>query len=324
MSAKEVTYQIKVTGWELAALTAANVTVFIVAGLFIGAIFRAAHLISLYQPSVDAWSYAEAHLYIVLVEIGLWLLIARAAVRFKAYTRRIQHSRDGAALGFIADAMLLSLVYTMLFNMASTIKTLFMRSPYLDLATGIANLLPLAVFAFLSILLFIGSSRLKHLASDVSQGLNYRGKKLIILSVVGFALLVLPYGIYFSWVAPSLRDDDGLHHFVMSRGMLCVTYLIPFAVTWLLGLLSCLNLARYADSVKGKLYKPMFHKLYLGILVAYLASYLVQIWYASNVEANRFGFGLLSLIGLILMLAAGYLLMYQGASRLYLLEGSQN
>jgi hypothetical protein len=131
---------------------------------------------------------------------------------------------------------------------------------------------------------------------------------------------VFPYGEYFYRVAPKLVDDDGLRHFALLPSTLVAVYLVPFAVVWLLGLLACLHLAKYAFLVPGKIYKPIFYNLYVGILVSYVSTYLIQLFYVSNLHSNRFGVGLVIIVGLIALLIAGYGVIYRGASQLYLVE----
>ncbi len=319
MQRKPAGLRARTTNWNFVAPIAAYVAVFLAAFLFFFMIFRDAHLIALYQPGVDASSYIEAHTYIVLVEIALWLIMARAALRFMSYTRKIVYSPDGAALHYIALAMLLSFVYAIVFDMASTFKTLFMRSAYLGLITTITNLLPLIVFLLLSMLLFIGSFKLKRLVPD-NPAQARRNRRVIVLSLAIFLLLVFPYAEYFYRMAPALLDDDGLRHFTLLPGILIAVYLLPFAAIWLLGLLSSLNLAQYARRIGGKIYRPAFRSLYIGILTAYISTYLIQIFYVSNVPSNQFGFGLMFIITLIFLLMAGYALMYRGADQLYKLE----
>src|SRR6185437_9633577 len=106
------------------------------------------------------------------------------------------------------------------------------------------NLLPLAIFLVLSVQLFIGTIRLKHLLPDTVTQLR-RNRYVVVSCLVLFALVVIPFGKYFYSVAPVLLDDDGLHHFTVSSAVLLGVYLLPFAVIWLLGLLSCLNLTQY-------------------------------------------------------------------------------
>lgn len=319
MHRKTAVYWVRTTDREFLMLVGMLMVVFLAAFAFLFMIFRSAHLVGLYQPHINAASYTEAHTYIVLIEIVLWAVIAKAAARFKAYTHKIRGSTDGAALDFIANAILLSFAYAILFDVASTFKTLFMRSASLPVVTTLTNLLPLAVFLLLSVLLFIGTFKLKRLLPDTRLQLR-RNRYIIALSLAVFVLVVIPFGEYFYHIAPAMLDDDGLRHFAVSPSALLVVYLLPFAVIWLLGLLSCLNLAQYASRVRGKLYRPMFRNLYLGILIAYISTYLIQVWYASNLPSNRFGFGLLSIIVLIFLLILGYGLMYVGANQLYLLE----
>ena len=317
MPPKRMQYQVKAHGWELRALAAAYTVIFIAAVGFVFMIFRDMRLIARYKPAINAPLYAETHTYIVLIESVLLLVIARAAIRFKAYTLRIRNSRDGTALTYIANAMLLSLPYAILFDIASTVKTLFMRTPALGLVTTITNLAPLAVFLCLSTILCIGTMKLKRL---LPPGKDERAHWAIVACVGGFLVAIVLYACYFYHMAPSLRDDDGLHHFALSAPALAGVYLLPFAVIWLLGVLSCVNLAHYASRVPGKIYQPMFKNLCCGILISYISTYLVQIFYVSNISSNQFGVGLGIVVALVAFVTVGYGLMYRGAAQLYTLE----
>lgn len=312
-------YDVKADKREFASLVAAYATVFISALALTFLTFRVAHLLGRYRTGVDPLSYVEMHVYIVLIEVVLWLVMARAAIRFKAYAWRIRHSQDGSALNLIATAILLSFIYAILFDAAATFKPLFLGSAYLPAVITTTNLLPLAMFLLLSALLFVGSRRLSRLVpSDTIFG--RRHQRATILSLALFALLVIPYGEYFYQAAPMLTDDDGLNHFILPPAVLIAVYLAPFIAIWLLGLLSCLNLAKYAHQVAGKIYKPTFRNLYAGILISYISTYLIQLFYLSNAPSSRFGFGLLLAAGLLVMLIIGYSLIYRGANQLYMLE----
>lgn len=312
-------YEIKAGRWEYAARVVAYAAVFGAAAIFVFMIFRAGHLIERYQPAIDPFSYAETHLYVLLVEVALWMIIAKAAIRFKAYAWRIRGSSDGAALNLMANAMLLSFGSAILFDMASTFKTMFMGTALLPNVTTVTNLLPLAVFLLLSVLLYAGSVRLVRLVPS-AKGLGQRYRRLVACSLGLFVLLIIPFGGYFYHVAPLIIDDDGLRHFVLPANVLVGIYLVPFIAIWLLGVLSCVNLATYALRVQGKIYRRYFFTLSTGILIAYISSYLIQIFYVSNLPSNQFGFGLVFILSLIVMLIVGYGLMYRGANQLYMLE----
>jgi hypothetical protein len=319
MESRAVKIGVRTVSWEAMASITAYSVIFISAIFFTYMIFRASDLIANSVSTVNAKLYVETHFYILLIEVVLWLIMARAAIRFKAYTRQIRQSKDGNALNNIANAILLSVVYAIIFDMASTIKTLFMNTSILAPVTTLTNLVPLALFVVLTLLLYYGSYRLVRLL-PYSSITHRRSRQIFIISLVIFVLLVIPYSGYFHRIAPTMLDDDGLHHFVMSPGILTVVYIIPFVFVWLLGLLACINLANYASSVRGKIYRPMFKKLYFGVLIAYISTYCIQIWYVSNVASNRLGIGLITLVALIILLITGFILIFQGANKLYKLE----
>ncbi len=321
METRAVRYGIKTVGWEYVALTCAYSVIFGAALVFLYMVFHGSDLIAANRTGVDPALYRESHTFIVLIEVILWAIMARAAIRFKSYAREISPSKDGKALNYIANAMLLSVVYAILFDAASTVKTQFINSPNLHFVTTVTNLVPLALFLFLSILLYIGTIKLKRLLPDQPpEKHKYRNRQLMFLSIAVFTLLLIPYGQYFHQVALTMMDDDGLQHFVISPNVLTYVYLIPFALVWLLGVLSCINLADYANRVRGEVYRRTFRNLYLGILIAYISTYFIQIWYTSNLSANKFGPGLSSLIILIAFLISGFALIYRGANQLYRIE----
>lgn len=319
MTLGTATYNVRADRNELAALLSGYASVFVAALAVILTTFRAAYIIAHQQPSINAFSYAETHTYILLVEVVMWMIMVRAAIRFKSYARRIMLSKDGSGLNLIADAMLLSFVYAVLFDIASSVKTLFMGTTYIQTVTTVTNLLPLAVFLLVSVLLFAGSLRLSRLVHGKPAFINHY-QRLAALSLALFTVLIVPYGEYFYQVAPSILDDDGLRHFTLPHTTLIAVYLLPFIMVWLLGLLSCLKLVKYAHLVSGKIYKPKFRNLYLGILISYFSTFLIQIFYVSNLPSNRFGVGLIIIISLIVLIIIGYSLMYRGANQLYMLE----
>lgn len=319
METRAVRYGTKTVGWEIAALILAYTAIFIAAALFILMIYRASQLIGANMPGINPKLYTETHTYIVLIEVILWSIMARAAVRFKAYAREISHSKDGEALNYIANAILISVAYAILFDMASTFKTLFMTTPNLHVVTTVTNLLPLTLFVYLTVLLFIGTIKLKRVLPE-GTGSKKRNYSIILIALAIFLLVVIPYGIHFYHFSSVMLDDDGLHHFVLSPGTLTFVYLLPFSFVWLLGLLSCVNLAEYSRRIRGEIYRPMFRNLYRGILIAYVSTYFIQIWYVSNLSSNRFGAGMYILLVLIALLIAGFVLLYRGANQLYRLE----
>jgi len=281
---------------------------------FVGIMFRAAALIHRFDPQINSRLYLVTHLLTLLCEVVLWYILARSAVRFKSYAVSVIESKDGRALNYIANAVALGLLYAMLFGMASTVKTIFWQSPDLTLITSITNLLPLLVLLISSVYLLVGTRALRELLvspKGVSHTRQYVGLLLVFVAI---------YALYFYHVAAHLLDDDGLHHFDLSPGVLLLVYVLPHTVAWLLGLFSCLNLARYARNVRGAIYKSLFHDLYMGVTIAFIGMYLAQVFYVSNLSSNQFSAGLVFVLAVILLLIRGCLLIYSGTNKLYTLE----
>jgi hypothetical protein len=281
---------------------------------FILIMFRAASLIHKFNSRIDTHLYLITHLLTLACEVVLWYVVARSAIRFKSYALSVIESRDGRALNYIANAVALGLLYAILFGMASTVKTVFWQSPHLKLVTTCTNLLPVAVILAASVYLFAGTRALMWLLPNHKKGARvWQYISLLFIFVVGYAM-------YFYHVAAHLLDDDGLHHFGLSPGTLLLTYVLPYAMAWLLGLLSCLNLSRYAKQVRGTIYKSLFRNLYLGITTSFVGMYLVQIFYVSNLYSNKFSPGLFFIIAVIALLIRGSLQIYSGVNKLYMIE----
>jgi hypothetical protein len=225
--------------WRSQALVGSYVVIVLVSAAFIYMMYQASQIISRSNPRIDAGLYFETHLSTFIAEIVLWIIIARAAIHLKAYTRVIKSSPDGQALNIIANAFLISLLYAMLFGMASTTKTLFWHTPYLDTATTVSNLLPLAVVLLFAILLFIGSVKLISIV-NVKRQLT-QGRKHITI-VAAYAVIASLYACYLYREASHIVDDDGLRHFALAPSVLLFVYITPYLTVWLLGLLSCLNI----------------------------------------------------------------------------------
>jgi hypothetical protein len=267
-----------------------------------------------YNPHINFKLYFITHVLIILFELVLWLIITRAVIRFKSYTLIVIKNKDGQALNYIANSLLLSLAYAILFCMASTIKTLFWHSSMFKSVTTITNLVPLFVILVTSIYIFLGTQKLRHLSNSRLRDSNIRPYLSLLF------VFVVSYSLYFYQAAPKLLDDDGLRHFALHATTLLFVYVLPYTIVWVLGVFSCVNLYDYATNVRGVIYKALFSDLYKGLIISFIATYLVQLFDISNLSANTFNFGFIVVLALIVLLMRGYFLIYRGTNQLYKLE----
>jgi hypothetical protein len=261
------------------------------------------------------------HLSILIPEIVIWVIAAIGALRLKAYARSAGRSRDGVAFNYIADAVLLLIVYSVAISLATNVKLLFVHSSpsVLKVATLLTVHIPVMMVLLSSVFLFIGAYELNRMAS---AGLRRLSPWVVELSLAIFVLLVSAYLWYFSIHAPSRVDDDSLSHFAVPVSTLLMTYVLPHIITWLLSLLAFIHLLHYARYVRGSIYRTFLRNLYVGVLLVFGCTYIVQVLYVSNISSRHFSPALLLVFGVLIALMAGYLLIYRGASRLRLLEGS--
>jgi hypothetical protein len=293
----------------------AYVTIVIVALVFALIMYRASNIIQKYNPHINSKLYFWTHLLTIFIELVLWLIIARSAIRFKSYTLTVIKNADGKALNYIANSILISLAYAILFSMASTIKTLFWRNPNLKTITTITNLVPLLAILIASFYILIGTQQLRHLShSRLRDSLNLRP----FLSIL--FVFIITYSMYFYQDAPKVLDDDGLHHFTLSSTTLLFVYVLPYIVVWTIGVFSCINLVDYASNVKGVIYKSLFSDLRNGLIISFIGTYLVQIFDVSSFNSNTFGVGFVILLLILALIIRGYLLIFRGTNQLYKLE----
>lgn len=306
-----------VNKWELPAFAYVYSLLAILAAVYVVITYRAADIIGRYNLSADSTRYFEAHVIRIAVDVALWVVIARAAVRFKFYAKSLSRTEDGEALNYIANALILALLYAISFTMSSTIKTLFYRSSNFKTATTLSNLIPIAFVLVLSGALLIGSLKLNRISS-----IKMVKKKTMeyFIALILFLAAVLLYGMYFYRVAPTITDDDGLPHFVLTPTKLMLVYVLPYGIAWLLSLIGSLNLAYYAHHVEGRIYRLLFSDLYAGIMLGFTGTYLIQIFTVSDLKTNGFNLGLVISLCLLGLIIWGSMLIYRGTTELYKLE----
>ncbi len=264
----------------------------------------------------DSGTFFITNLSYIVFEILVWVVVAHTALHLKAYSRSVIGSPDGQGLDYIANALLLLVPYSILISVGTNVKLLFVNTSYSSQVAAVANHVPLLVVLASAIYLFLGSRRLARLVPAESEA--SRQRRIVALALL--ALLSVTFARYFYAVAPSIKDDDGLLHYGLSAGVMLLTYVLPYVVVWLLGVLACLNLVHYMHRVKGVVYKRLFRDLYSGLLLVFICTFIVQLLLASQISTKAFSLQLAPVFGVILLLLLGYALIYRGVNQLHRLE----
>ena len=254
-------------------------------------------------------------LSISVVEVVLWLIAFHCAVRFKRYANSIKQSKDGKSLGYVANGLLLLVVYIVALGLSVVLLDLVRDAPYRNMAIAAKNYLPLGIALASSLYLYVGSRRLAGLVG--SKGRNHRreqGYKVL------FGIFALLFAINFYLHATQVRGDYGMPRFTFPINILMFSYLLPSIVMWALGLLACANLAWYARHTPGTIYKRLFRNLYQGILTVLLSIFMFQLLLISPLVFIGMSSGIMMIYGILFMAIFGFVLVYRGAQKLAKLE----
>lgn len=254
-------------------------------------------------------------LTVLVPVIAIWLIAARGAERFKKYAYSISKSDDGQSMNYIADGLLLLVVYIIILNFISSIILLASGTQLLAVLTVLANHIPVVVAVLASILLYRGSKKL----SAMVKG-SFWTKKKLLLALVPYLLFMIVLAVDFVQGASSLMSSSGQSRFAMPAPVLLFTYFVPHAVVWLLGILSAGNLAWYAKHVPGKIYKQLFSDIHKGIVLVYLAVFSAQLLISSPSLGKNASLAFTLLYAVLVLAISGYVYIYKGSARLQQVE----
>jgi hypothetical protein len=252
---------------------------------------------------------------ITIPEIIIWIIAMSGAVKLKQYAVSIIDDQDGKAYNYIADSLLLLVMYVILLTSFSTVTLLFTDSSYLRIAVIARNYVPIIIVLASAWLLFLGSQKLIHITRRNIWNLH----NLVVLALpfVGFLIM---YSRRFYEIVPSLTDINDVPRFATPVHVLFFTYILPHVIVWMLGVMSCVNLAQYAAHVPGSIYRSLFSSLYKGIMLVYIGILGAQAIIISSAVLTKFGAMAGIIYGVLLLGAAGFILVYRGVNKLQQIE----
>lgn len=252
---------------------------------------------------------------IAIPELLIWLIALRCAVRFKSYTAKIRKSDDGSRLVYIANGLLFLAAYIITLTFGDIVVGLLHHSSHVVVAVALQHYVPLAIALVSTGLLYIGSWQLVGLVG--SSGRNRRKELLYVATFIMFVTLLV---MNFYAHTTDLMSEHGLPGFVVSANILMGTYVLPYIISWSLGLLAAANLAWYSYNTPGVLYKRMFRDFYLGILVVMLSIFVAQIVMIASSTLESLGVGLIVVYAVLSLTLLGFALIDRGIHKLERLE----
>jgi hypothetical protein len=280
-------------------------------------------LLTFFAPDTASSAHFNMHgaervlidLTILLPVHLIWLLATYGVTTFKNYSIMLKGSKEGAGIDLIADGLLVTLTYFVVSSLYSSVMPYLIHYQHYDaLAVIRDHLAPLfSLVAFF--LLYRGSSLLRQVTpfSTWTTG--------TIWMLVGYGVFVAAFVFDFATTAtgggPTRTSIDILPHEV-----LLITLILPYVIAWFLGVLACINIAKYANHVKGSLYRKALRDLVLGISgIAIFVIVIQLIGFANRYFSDWTLTPILAILyALIILYGLGFVFVASGAKKLAHIE----
>ena len=261
-------------------------------------------------------SNTEYHTLMVLVGlpmVAVWFAAFYGYIKLAQYARSIRSHPEGKAFRHLARG----------------VKWLAWGLPACNnlnallggLAHSFHGFLPAAIiishYAFLAIALLAFTA----MANGARELADIHGKlptkQVIRISII----LLIALSVAYTYVTThSVTSHRNPYH--LPVWLILLTIIIPYLYAWIMGLVAAFQIAAYRRSVSGLLYQRALSMLASGAMMAIVAAIIYQYVSGSSAYLRRIHLnGSLLLLYLILLVyAAGFVLMARGAQRLRRIE----
>jgi hypothetical protein len=274
-------------------------------------------------PEANAYGLSQTEIKllgfsIILPIIVIWFVALYGSLRFKIYAQSIVRSSDGRSLNLIANGLLV-LVYSLAVN--STLQSFnpVMRQHY-NFQTWSVLVDHIAVIGALAAfwLIYLG-------ARGLSRMVNHRDLQ---STWTRLGAILVPFALLYIWEIlhnpyRNFSPDPGhIPSFYLTDTMLLLTLCLPYILTWVIGLGAVASLSVYYRYSKGVIYRRSLTGLIYGLGSIIGSSIVIQLITAIAPSLARLGLHevLALLYGLIIIYAAGHVLILNGARKLALIE----
>lgn len=280
--------------------------------------------LTIFQPhnaSSDRYNLTDIQIFLleltIIIPIAvIWIMAFYGAAHFKRYSELISGSPEAPAIRLIANGLVITLAYLVLNAVLGAALPYLIGSPAHHALLIVRDYVAAATAISALILLYLGSDRLHRIAQFATWTPS------TILLLVGYLIFSGLFVWGFLTFTPYRAADAQSAAAVVPPTILLFSLILPYLLSWFLGLLSGVNIIRYAKYVKGSIYKKALHDLVLGIWsVVFLVMVLQALSFASrNLAHLGLGAVLILIYVLLVLYGLGFLFVRSGAKKLARLE----
>jgi hypothetical protein len=255
-------------------------------------------------------------LAVVIPVILIWVAAFYGYIRLKYYSVVIKKSREGTALGYIAQGLgWLAFGLPALSIISSTLNYISRtHSRLAPTSTIVQNYLNLGLYLIAFIAISKGAYRLIEYVKKKPDNTEQNTWVImhIVLAVV-YTYLVINRPLY---------SEGQKSIYYLPNWLILSTLVIPYLFLWYSGLRSAYRIQFFSKTVKGSLYRKAISNLASGLSFIIISTVVLQFFSTLSARVDRLS--LLPLIILIyillIVIAIGYLLVARSAQKLKLLE----
>jgi hypothetical protein len=283
-------------------------------------------ILTIFAPNVAKLRFHISPMTLFLLQLTIivpvhliWLTAVRGAEKFKNYALMIAGGKEGRAINYIADGLLWTIGYLIVSAVTGAAAQYFTGHELYDVLVVLRDhLAPIcSLIAFM--LIYRGS----HLLRDVADFETWTPRTM--WALVAYCLFAA-YFVYQFAASPVLSSTAAGHNSasVMPHSLLLFTMIVPFLVAWFLGIAAIINISKYAHHVKGHIYRSALQRLVQGLVVVMAFSVAIQFLTFGARYTSTLSLGLLLALvyALMILYAAGFWLVGQGAGQLAKLESA--
>ncbi|HVX58742.1 MAG TPA: hypothetical protein VG964_03340 [Candidatus Saccharimonadales bacterium] len=253
---------------------------------------------------------------IVLFLIIIWSAGFFGSLRVKSYARMIRRSADGRGFNMLSNGILvLAITQPLMFDLNAVVHLIGRYHPATrESLTIINNYVDVLLMGAAMLLIGIGAETLVKL---VKTGGKLATERSWVLLFIIFSSI---YGYFL--VSEPTAGDPNRRVYYLPHWLLLVSVVVPYLFFWYLGLRGSQQLLQYQNKVRGRLYKHALRYLSAGIATVVISSVLTRTLSTASPKLSHLNLTPLLLIiyGLLVVIAAGYVLIALGSNRLKKIE----
>ncbi len=256
-------------------------------------------------------------LTVVIPVVLIWLIGTYGVAKFKSYAASIKDSPDGKGFNTIANGLAFLLYGGLVTSLYSVTIGYWATSASIATRTRISNAYAIIVPLIAYFIILKGARMLVktvHAKSDFISRLGW--------SACVFLVIATTY----AWMTITHLPEGGgtftKRPFYLSNIWVIFLVVLPYILTWGIGVTALTAIQTYAAKVKGSLYRQALHLFVFGVYGIIALSMSLQFMASANIAFQSWGLqSILRLIYAILVLyALGYILVGLGARKLQKIE----